>query len=288
MLQSTKTGDEFQPREVPCLFLGYPVTQKGYKLLNLLTDQIFISRDVIFHEHIFSFQQSSLTRYKYPILAFFPKYPPIHIDTACKDEEMIPSTVTEQAQEQLDSATTSPVGPAVETSISPQPVPPTQHLPALMRTSSRVSKKPGWPQDYVTVTTIRSLILDDLTYEHICPDYRAYLSATAHSAYLVLFTRAVQDEKWCAAMILELRALEDNNTWLIITLPPGKKAIGASEYIEVISIQTAELTNIKPGWWLKDIVSNLVWITMKLLPLWTSRKKFICLFLKDMLVMAVR
>ena len=55
----TKTGDKFQSRGVPCLFLGYPVTQKGYKLLNLLTDQTFVSRDVIFHEHIFPFQQSS-------------------------------------------------------------------------------------------------------------------------------------------------------------------------------------------------------------------------------------
>ena len=50
-----KTGDKFQPRGVPCVFLGYPATQKGYKLLNLLTDQTFVSRDVVFHEHIFPF-----------------------------------------------------------------------------------------------------------------------------------------------------------------------------------------------------------------------------------------
>ena len=34
----TKIGDEFQPRGVPCLFLSYPAIQKGYKVLNLLTD----------------------------------------------------------------------------------------------------------------------------------------------------------------------------------------------------------------------------------------------------------
>lgn len=44
--------DKFTPRGVPCAFLGYPSTQKGYRLLNLLTVKIFVSRDVTFHEHI--------------------------------------------------------------------------------------------------------------------------------------------------------------------------------------------------------------------------------------------
>ena len=44
--------DKFQARAVPCIFLGYPFSQKAYKLLNLETHQIFTSRDVIFHEHV--------------------------------------------------------------------------------------------------------------------------------------------------------------------------------------------------------------------------------------------
>ena len=77
----SKTGDKFQPRGVPCLFLGYPATQKGYKLLDLLTNHTFVSRDVIFHEHIFPFQQSSQQMYKLPIPAFFP--PPANHIAAC-------------------------------------------------------------------------------------------------------------------------------------------------------------------------------------------------------------
>ena len=64
-----------------------------------------------------------------------------------------------------------------------------------MRASTRVSRKPGWLQDYVTMTTLRPSIADDLTYEYICPNYRAYLSATAHSADPLLFTTAVQEQK---------------------------------------------------------------------------------------------
>lgn len=41
---------KFDARVVPCVFLGYPIGQKAYKLLNLETHKVFISRDVTFHE----------------------------------------------------------------------------------------------------------------------------------------------------------------------------------------------------------------------------------------------
>ena len=90
----SKTGDKFQPRGVPCVFLGYPATQKGYKLLNLLTDLTFVSRDVVFHEHIFPFQHSSLQQYKTPLPAFFPQCPP-SADISYEDGTAVPAE-TEQ------------------------------------------------------------------------------------------------------------------------------------------------------------------------------------------------
>ncbi len=41
--------------------LGYPFGTKGYRLLDLMTSQIFVSRDVIFHETIFPFQPTQTT-----------------------------------------------------------------------------------------------------------------------------------------------------------------------------------------------------------------------------------
>lgn len=38
------------------MFLGYPSNKKGYRLLNLLTDIVFVSRDVRFFEHIFPYK----------------------------------------------------------------------------------------------------------------------------------------------------------------------------------------------------------------------------------------
>ena len=43
------------------MFLGYPPGYKGYKLLDLENDQVFISQNVQFHEMIFPFNKVSST-----------------------------------------------------------------------------------------------------------------------------------------------------------------------------------------------------------------------------------
>lgn len=48
--------DKMQDRCTPTMMMNYSVTQKGYKLLNLLAELFFVSRDVVFREHIFSFK----------------------------------------------------------------------------------------------------------------------------------------------------------------------------------------------------------------------------------------
>lgn len=55
MSTSSKNRHKFQPRSKPCVFLGYPVGYKGYKLLDLKSHQVHISRNVVFHETIFPF-----------------------------------------------------------------------------------------------------------------------------------------------------------------------------------------------------------------------------------------
>ena len=51
--------DKFAPRGIRCVLIGYPPGQKGYKLYNLQTREVFCSRDVIFHETVFPFKKEN-------------------------------------------------------------------------------------------------------------------------------------------------------------------------------------------------------------------------------------
>lgn len=59
---------KLSPRSTPCIFLGYPTNHKGYRRLNLDTNQIIISRHVVFDETIFPF--GSMTPNKAPSYTF--------------------------------------------------------------------------------------------------------------------------------------------------------------------------------------------------------------------------
>ncbi|GJT70103.1 retrovirus-related pol polyprotein from transposon RE2 [Tanacetum coccineum] len=56
--------------------------------------------------------------------------------------------------------------------------------------------------------------------------YRAFLALVTSSSEPTRYSQAVKEKNWCDAMKAEIDALESNGPWELVTLPPGKKAIG--------------------------------------------------------------
>lgn len=199
--------DKLQARGVPCIFLGYPQNQKGYKLYNLLTNQNFVSRDVRFYESIY----------------------PYHIFHSTSSQPENPSNLT-----------TLPKHTWVDTDESIHVNPEThepKHIhckhkpttPPTLRKSMRDHKAPSWHKDYHVTnmsTSSQPAEIQNIS-THVTHQYYCLMAHLTRQNDPLFFKNAINECHWLQAMDEELEALERNNTWEIVVLPPGKVAIGS-------------------------------------------------------------
>lgn len=64
-----------------------------------------------------------------------------------------------------------------------------------------------------------------MSYAKFSKSHKAFLAAITSRDEPKYFSKAAKDPKWCEAMRKEIQALEENGTWILVKLPPGKRAI---------------------------------------------------------------
>lgn len=211
------TTDKLAPRGVPCLFLGYPHNQKGYRLLNLTTQQIFTSRDVKFHEHIFPCNKHSKTQ------AYFQSQP-VTIPTFTPSPALpVDTTFDDILYSQPENITADPHSPDPAITPPASPIQPAAG-PILPRRSTRQTQVPGWLTNYIHQASKdpEPAPAANLVTATVSPEFYAFVTQLHQHHDPVTFKEAVQQDHWVTSMNEELSALESNQTWEITQLPPGK------------------------------------------------------------------
>ncbi|KAH0754817.1 hypothetical protein KY290_025087 [Solanum tuberosum] len=149
--------DKFEPRTQPHIFIGYPFGTKGYKVLDLATKKIHVSRDVQFYENIFPFA-CSRDHSSFPSILKHVNFR----STSGFSTDNILSKWQLQAENTLPSVPTLDTSPSSTTVIPPPHSPhlsSTEHIPpsdnqfltttSAPRRSSRIHTAPSHLQDFV-------------------------------------------------------------------------------------------------------------------------------------------
>jgi hypothetical protein len=181
---------KLEPRSCLCCFLGYGITQKGYRCYDPIARRLRISRHVEFREHkIFTSQM----HFPYSFSVYSPVFtdPSIALFPGSSADNSSSLDEPSTAASDFPDSTTDP--PA--TSHTPEP----SHEP---RRSDRVRAPPAHLHDYHCFSVLASL--------HEPHSYR----------------EASADPLWQKAMSDELDALSKTHTWDLVDLPPGKFAVG--------------------------------------------------------------
>jgi len=193
--------------------------------LSLHSQKYFISRNVKFFEDIYPFASAQLS---VPIFSFDTPATHVPCDYISPPIVLPPITpsipVTPIISDRLSSGSISPLSTSL-------PLPD----PIVLRRSTRSVKTPGYLQDYICNSVYLSKMSDlcfsspppvcPLAFSALSPANQAYITSLSYIQEPVSFSQAVLYPGWQDAMTKELEALITNDTWEVVSLPPGKKAL---------------------------------------------------------------
>jgi len=221
-------------------------------LFDISLKQFFVSRDVIFHEHIFPYASSQVslpsTTAPHTVIPSFISS--LHNSDLPSSQSSTRPAVCSQSSpnspvicSQFSPASSVlPNSPVVDNSSAPSSVVPSSSR--LLRRSTRSRLQPSYLQDYHCQLADASHPIPSssqlsnassgipfglssfLSYTNLSPAQRSFSLSVSSHFEPKFYHQAIKIPHWCDAMKAEIVALEANNTWKLTSLPPNKHAIG--------------------------------------------------------------
>jgi hypothetical protein len=228
-------------RSKPCIFLGYSYT--GYKCLDSITNQAYLSKNVIFNEDFFPAKDLATTQFSSKINAqdgaplFLPISIPLHYPLSVEPNTSAATTTpdTESAPLSLSASSDantiqSPIRFPASTSITSQvtshvPIAPStlpHTTPSLSPSSSSMPTAPSTliPPTHTMVTKSQIGSLKPKTFL----DYHLHHTELV-DIEPVTYRMAATDSRWMEAMQQEFDALLSNKTWTLCSRPSHHNVI---------------------------------------------------------------
>ena len=207
-----KSKHKFTPRAVKCLFLGYPPGYKGYKVMNLDTHEIFISRNVTFHESEFPLAHQSPSHFPTDI-----SHPP-NTSSPHTDHTLIPHNTSHTPD--ISSSHTNHTLIPQNTSHNPDSA-----STSYQSKSGRIIHTPTHLSDYIcnsVTSTSKYPISNYFSLAKLSQPYLKFIILLSILTEPSTYKQAAQHPEWVLGMQDELQALIRTATWLITFLPSGK------------------------------------------------------------------
>lgn len=190
-------------KSIKCVIFGVSKESKAYRLYNPVTKKIIISKDVKFDESK-KWDWEGKAEEEKPI------------EVAGEEEERGNDDEEEQADSIANEEERNDDEPQEEQTVQPRE---TEREETSRSRAGRSVLKPAWMRDYVVEG--KGLFMEGEEEE-----LESWVLVYASDEDPEKFEEAVKEEKWRKAMEVEIKSIEDNETWELVSLPNGAKVIG--------------------------------------------------------------
>ena len=249
--------NKWSTKALKCVFLGYSLTQKGYKVYHPLTRKYLVSKDVVFDETTFYYPSTVMKELRELPYLTIPEKIVIQENKIQDDNRLIQDDTPQLQLQDSPSAEVNlevagedhePIVPypkyyerrkkrgiqALETNQGSQEtiVENTEAMISAEGGEEMISAEggDGWPITLrkgkrSSVKTLPYDITNYLNFQNVSSDYRAFITQIQDIPIPKNTEEAMRNNHRKGAMDEEMRALLQNHTWDIVNLPKGKKPV---------------------------------------------------------------